>query len=236
MRHRSWIAWLTLALVVVFVPLAVDSKPAPVGFSGAVEKLVAKVEPFLGQTTQTRKTQQAEQSPTDTPIESIVQGQKLSNTYYYHFDSDVSTSARRVFEHAIAVYNQTGLVKLVAGTATTKQNSVTFFVYSKQMSSARSGLIESGHGGPKIVQQTGWESYTVNHARAGLNVYYPKSAIRYSVATHELGHALGLDHSSSRSSVMYPVDQGVTTLSAGDIAALKTIYGTEASSSDESNN
>ncbi|EKQ10421.1 putative Zn-dependent protease [Lacticaseibacillus casei A2-362] len=42
---------------------------------------------------------------------------------------------------------------------------------------------------------------------------------------HELGHALGLDHSQSKASVMYPITQGVSQLSAGDIAGLKAIYG-----------
>ena len=94
-------------------------------------------------------------------------------------------------------------------------------------SNGNTTMIESGHGGPQIIQQTGWNAYTANHARAGLNVYYPSAAIRKSVAIHELGHALGLDHSHYRNSVMYPVDQGNTQLSSGDIGTLKTIYGTE---------
>jgi predicted Zn-dependent protease len=44
---------------------------------------------------------------------------------------------------------------------------------------------------------------------------------------HELGHALGLDHSTSKTSVMYPVDQGVSQLSAEDLAGLKKIYETK---------
>nr|WP_263849375.1 M10 family metallopeptidase domain-containing protein [Secundilactobacillus similis] len=44
------------------------------------------------------------------------------------------------------------------------------------------------------------------------------------MATHELGHALGLDHSTSKLSVMYPVDQSRTTLSTADLNALKAIY------------
>ncbi|WP_225363946.1 matrixin family metalloprotease [Levilactobacillus brevis] len=35
---------------------------------------------------------------------------------------------------------------------------------------------------------------------------------------------MGLDHSKSRSSVMYPVTHGKTQLSNGDIASLKLIY------------
>ncbi|MDN6899852.1 matrixin family metalloprotease [Oenococcus sicerae] len=41
---------------------------------------------------------------------------------------------------------------------------------------------------------------------------------------HELGHALGLAHSSSRDSVMYPIDQGKSELSSDDLAGLRAIY------------
>ena len=84
-------------------------------------------------------------------------------------------------------------------------------------------MIELGICGPDIIQQTGWDAYTVNHAKASLNVHYVQS-VRLSVAMHELGHALGLDHSTDRNSIMYPVDQGKTTLSVNDLAALKKIY------------
>ncbi|MTV81732.1 matrixin family metalloprotease [Lactobacillus sp. CRM56-3] len=205
--------------------MSVDNKPSPVDLRAAVSNVVKTVDPMLKTTT--HRTVKSETSADETPIESIVQGQNLSRTYYYHFDSNVPASAQAVFENAVNVYNQTGLVKLIAGEGTSKQNSVTFFVYSKKTSGSNNSsvMIESGHGGPQITQQTGWGAYTANHARAGLNVYYPRLAIKQSVAIHELGHALGLDHSTSRQSVMYPVDQGVTKLSQGDIEALKAIYG-----------
>jgi hypothetical protein len=48
----------------------------------------------------------------------------------------------------------------------------------------------------------------------------------YSVALHEMGHALGLDHALNPSNVMYAHYQGVRTgLSDGDIAGIQAIYG-----------
>ncbi len=46
----------------------------------------------------------------------------------------------------------------------------------------------------------------------------------YSVALHELGHSLGLGHSDDPTDVMYPYYKMVSTLSAGDVAAILTLY------------
>jgi len=46
----------------------------------------------------------------------------------------------------------------------------------------------------------------------------------FSLALHEAGHALGLGHSDDPNDVMYPYYRKVTGLSAGDIAAIRTLY------------
>lgn len=66
----------------------------------------------------TSSSSQATSSTTQaTPIESIVQNATLKKTYYYSFDHNVPKAARQVFLEAVATYNQTGLVHLVAGKA-----------------------------------------------------------------------------------------------------------------------
>jgi len=47
----------------------------------------------------------------------------------------------------------------------------------------------------------------------------------YSVALHELGHALGLGHSDVPNAVMYPYYRMATSLTEEDIAAIRMMYG-----------
>lgn len=159
---------------------------------------------------------------TATPVESIVSGKSLSSIYHYQFQKGLSTANQTLFKQAIAAYNRTGLVKLIAGTSK-NGNTLTLGSYSKPMP-ASAQTFELGHGGPQITET--WSALgtsVVNHASAQFNVAY-QSRLSVAVAMHELGHALGLDHSTSKTSVMYPVDQGVSQLSAEDLAGLKKIY------------
>ncbi|MFD1465479.1 M57 family metalloprotease [Lapidilactobacillus mulanensis] len=162
-------------------------------------------------------------SSENTPIESIVQDRTLSTSYTYSFAEGTTAAVQHVFLEAIDKYNATGIVKLTAGTLVDDQNHVTFSTYN-QTTSNQTGTFELGKGGPQIIEKYSvFESHTTNHATATLNVAYP-SAVAESVAIHELGHALGLDHSDDRTSVMYPIDQGLTNLSTADVNGLRAVY------------
>ncbi|MFT8878713.1 MAG: matrixin family metalloprotease [Oenococcus sp.] len=173
-----------------------------------------------------QKTTQDQSSDSNaTPIESIVAGKTLSNVYYYQFQSGLPAEAKQLFQSAVNSYNATGIVRLIPGNASGTQNRIIFGSYRTNSGSTTSqqGTIELGHGGPQIIQQYGYKNVTYNHAIASFNLVYEQS-LSLPVAMHELGHALGLAHSSSRDSVMYPIDQGKSELSSGDLAGLRAIY------------
>lgn len=233
MKRKTWLLWLAIFFGFVMLPATNINQGIPGKVTATIEKYTHQVLPDFESLTKTRNTttqatsktaESSESTATDqTPMESNVKGKSLSRTYYYHFDDNVPASVRQVFKEAIQIYNQTGIVKLVAGTGTKRQNQITFSIYRKVMAAPQQGTIELGRGGPDIITQVGWQPYVANHAKASLNVNYP-GLIKESVAIHELGHALGLAHSTSQRSVMYPIDRGRTTLTAADIQGLKKVY------------
>lgn len=228
LKRKSWLMWLALVIGFLIIPVTDNAERLSSELRQHIEPLVAKLVALSPTTTTSKKTdkQTNDESAiaTDkTPMESNVQGVTLSRTYYYHFASGTPQAVKTVFEEAIKTYNQTGVVKLVRGTGTAKQNQIKFSFYRKVMAAPQQGTIELGRGGPDIIIQTGLDHYVANHALASMNITYP-GLIKRSVAIHELGHALGLAHSTSQRSVMYPVDRGRTQLTNEDINGLKAVY------------
>jgi len=228
MRKNSWITWLVL-LAGIFVVVETNPQLVPKAES-EIKATTTKLQPylFLIKSNLDQKLSGTTKTTTDkqvgkvaTPIEEPLKNMKTSNTYYYHFKKDVPGDAREVFQNAIDAYNDTGIVKLIPQTAEPNQNNITFFIYHKKIQNIASNTVELGNGGPSALQLN---NYAINSGRAGLNMTYPQLSVKNSVAMHELGHALGLAHSSYTNSVMYPVDQGVTDLSEADLNGLRNIY------------
>lgn len=162
-------------------------------------------------------------SANQTPAFSMVNKFVIGNTYYYHFTDKTPKVARQAFNDAIYAYNRTGVVKLIEGKGNSSVNTITFSIYYKD-EGQQAQTLELGTGGPELTYKTNDPSKAaINHASAKINMNYPES-VSDSVTMHELGHALGLNHSTDTHSVMYPTNQGVKSLSDDDIAGLKSIY------------
>ena len=250
MKHRNRLFWLILFVAGVFLVYSTES-PLPFatretvkagiapagattphtvgnwlhGNSSADSASQTSATSFASSTTSQATSRSASTPAGATPALNIVQGRHLKRTYYYHFDANLPHAEHTVFTNAVRAYNATGIVKVIPGQGKRSDNQITFSGYQKDMSQASLGTTELGEGGPTIIVETlGAQVTVINHARASLNLAYPSQSINAAVAMHELGHALGLDHSQSTDSVMYPVTRGVTQLSDGDIAGLKAIY------------
>lgn len=251
MKHRNRLFWLIMLVAGIFLIYSTES-PVPIAARNTVKQGISNVWTATTDTVSTwlnggprsvakngasiasTAPSQASQVPSATPSQavdatpalSIVQRHQLRSVYYYHFDDNLPQSEHDVFLKAVKAYNATGIVKLVAGQGKKSDNQITFSSYKKEMSAESFGSTELGAGGPTIIVETyGSQVTVINHARASLNLSYPLQSVNDAVAMHELGHALGLDHSQSKASVMYPITHGVSQLSAGDIAGLRAIYG-----------
>lgn len=60
--------------------------------------------------------------------------------------------------------------------------------------------------------------------RIDIYAYKSQSELLHTL-THELGHALGIDHNTNPASIMYPYNKSGVTLSADDISSLKKVCG-----------
>ncbi|MCH4123501.1 MAG: matrixin family metalloprotease [Levilactobacillus sp.] len=158
-----------------------------------------------------------------TPIDAVARAHPLQPTYHYYFANAEAREFRQVFEQAVAIFNQTGIVRLLPGSAADHHNTVRFFTY-RDSALKHSAVAELGKGGPHIIRRPSWQMPTVNHAQAGLNLAHPELRIRLSVAVHEIGHAVGLAHSDNPKSVMTAMDQEQEHLTAPDLAALRLLY------------
>lgn len=134
----------------------------------------------------------------------------------------MSPAYRQVWRQAIANWNRTGIVTLTPSAA--NQTADVTLTTAATLPSAAGRL--AGYTRYQFIREPGSDLITAANAslnRGLLQQYHYSPAERISVATHELGHALGLSHSGAPRSIMYAQDRD-GTITAPDRQALRAAY------------
>lgn len=220
-KHRGWIVLICCAFLYFSLPAAVHARVAD-AVGAAVSWVKRQAAPNAAPAPAESAVQSASTASTKaTPKEAIVPTGELAARYTYSFAPHTDRTVQQLFAAAITVYNQTGIVKLTPGRTGQLTNHLTLSSYQKVQTNGQAVIL--GLGGPQITRWTGAKQATVNHATARLNLAY-QDRLNLATAVHELGHALGLAHSTAPDSVMFPTDRNVTKLSPADLAGLQVIY------------
>lgn len=218
-KHRGWIVLVCCAFLYFSLPAAVHTRVAD-AVGAAVSWVKRQVAPSAAPA-ESSTSPASTASSAATPKEAIVPTGELAARYTYSFAPHTDRTVQQLFSAAINIYNQTGIVKLTPGSTGQFANHLTLSSYQRVQTNGQAVIL--GLGGPQITRWTGAKQATVNHATARLNLAY-QDRLNLATAVHELGHALGLAHSTAPDSVMFPTDRNVTKLSPADLAGLRAIY------------
>ncbi|KRL01744.1 hypothetical protein FC81_GL001110 [Liquorilactobacillus capillatus DSM 19910] len=138
---------------------------------------------------------------------------------YVDLPENISASYRSAWEEALDNWNKAGIFKLV--TITNKDQADIVLTTENKSNTPQAGVAET-----KMLINPLTGKKVITHAVAKLNTYYLddySTERKVNTAEHELGHTMGLEHTTDHPSVMQPQGSNYG-IQQYDVQQLKQLY------------